>query len=121
MVRVSCATRESTTASNDSTSGRPLSRSSENYRASPAAGSSCTDSPQPQAEVWLGLLKTNCAESLSTLIHFGAEQEQHRLGIDQDAHAFVLDHLIQRIDLRGIFHGVGHAGAAAVFHADAHS
>ncbi len=35
--------------------------------ASPLAGSICTDSPQPQAEVWLGLLKTNCAESLSIL------------------------------------------------------
>jgi diguanylate cyclase len=35
--------------------------------ASNCAGSSCTDSPQPHAEVWLGLLNTNCAESLSTL------------------------------------------------------
>ena len=32
-----------------------------------AAGLSCTDSPQPQAEVWFGLLKTNCADSLSVL------------------------------------------------------
>jgi hypothetical protein len=31
------------------------------------AGSSWTDSPQPQAEVWLGLLNTNWAESLSVL------------------------------------------------------
>ena len=34
---------------------------------SPRAGSSCTNSPQPQAEVWFGLLKTNWADSLSTL------------------------------------------------------
>src|SRR5262245_1633722 len=31
------------------------------------AGLSLTDSPQPQAEVWLGLLNTNCADSLSVL------------------------------------------------------
>src|SRR5947209_3604914 len=32
-----------------------------------AAGVSCTDSPQPQAEVWFGLLNTKVDESLSTL------------------------------------------------------
>src|SRR5262245_62631431 len=32
-----------------------------------ATGLSLTDSPQPQAEVWFGLLNTNCAESLSVL------------------------------------------------------
>src|SRR5690349_17764014 len=31
------------------------------------AGVNCTDSPQPQAEVWFGLLNTNCAESFSVL------------------------------------------------------
>jgi hypothetical protein len=31
------------------------------------AGVSATDSPQPQADVWFGLLNTNCAASLSTL------------------------------------------------------
>ena len=29
------------------------------------AGVSSTDSPQPQAEVWFGLLNTNCEDSLS--------------------------------------------------------
>src|SRR5262249_46575828 len=37
------------------------------YRCASAAGLSWTDSPQPQAEVWFGLLNTNCAESLSVL------------------------------------------------------
>ena len=32
-----------------------------------AAGLSCTDSPQPQAEVWFGLLNTNCADIFSVL------------------------------------------------------
>jgi hypothetical protein len=31
--------------------------------------------------------------------HPGAEQEQRRLGVDQDAHALVLDHLVGRLDL----------------------
>src|SRR5258705_3474826 len=31
------------------------------------AAVSCTDSPQPQAPVWFGLLKMNCADILSTL------------------------------------------------------
>jgi len=31
------------------------------------AGSSWTDSPQPHAAVWFGLLKMNCADSFSTL------------------------------------------------------
>jgi len=31
------------------------------------AGVSCTDSPQPQAPVWFGLLKMNCADILSAL------------------------------------------------------
>ena len=35
--------------------------------ASACAGFSCTDSPQPQAPVWFGLLKMNCAESYSSL------------------------------------------------------
>src|SRR5262245_44188871 len=30
------------------------------------AGVNSTDSPQPQAEVWFGLLNTNCEDSLST-------------------------------------------------------
>ena len=35
--------------------------------ASSLNGVSCTDSPQPQAEVWFGLLNTNWAESFSVL------------------------------------------------------
>ena len=31
------------------------------------AAVSCTDSPQPQAPVWFGLLKMNCADILSAL------------------------------------------------------
>ncbi len=37
------------------------------YSAASLAGVSCTDSPQPQAEVWFGLLKTNWADSFSAL------------------------------------------------------
>jgi hypothetical protein len=37
------------------------------YWACPVAGSSCTDSPQPQAAVWFGLLNTNWAANLLTL------------------------------------------------------
>jgi hypothetical protein len=77
--------------------------------------------PQPHAAVWFGLLKMNCADSFSNLVvHLGAEQEQHRLRLDENAHSFVFDHLVERIDLFGVFHGVAHAGAAAIFDADAH-
>ena len=37
------------------------------YWCASAAGLSWTDSPQPQAEVWFGLLNTNWAASLSDL------------------------------------------------------
>ena len=37
------------------------------YSAASFAGVSCTDSPQPQAPVWFGLLKMNCADSFSVL------------------------------------------------------
>jgi hypothetical protein len=37
------------------------------YWCASAAGLSLTDSPQPQAEVWFGLLNTNWAASLSVL------------------------------------------------------
>src|SRR5262245_7575294 len=53
-------------------------------------------------------------ELVGLIIHLGADQEQHRFGIDQDAHALVLDHLVGGLDLLGILHRVGHAGAAAV-------
>ena len=37
------------------------------YCCASAAGLSCTDSPQPQADVWFGLLNTNWVESFSDL------------------------------------------------------
>src|SRR5262249_12044818 len=54
-------------------------------------------------------------------VHLGAEQEQHRLRIDQDAHSLVLDDLVGRLDARGIFHRVGHPGAATVLDPDTHA
>jgi hypothetical protein len=48
----------------------------------------------------------------------GADQEQHGLGIDQDGHALVLDHLVDRPLLGGVFEDVFRARAAAVLHAD---
>ena len=78
-----------------------------------------TLSPQPQAEVSLGFLKTKLDDSLSTLKSIcGAEQEQQRLRIDQQLDALVLDHLVVGGDGLGEFHRVGHAGAAAVLDAD---
>ena len=53
------------------------------------------------------------------VVHLGAEQEQHGLGIDQDLDALVLDHLVGGTDLVGIFDRVGLPGAAAVLDADA--
>src|SRR5262249_46281652 len=50
-------------------------------------------------------------------VHLGAEQEQHGLRVDQKLHALVLDHLVELVGSLGIFHRVGHAGAAAVLHA----
>src|SRR5580692_197262 len=48
------------------------------------------------------------------VVHLGAQQEQHRLGIDQDLDALVLDHFVGGADIVGIFDGVGLPGAAAV-------
>src|SRR3954454_22142005 len=53
------------------------------------------------------------------VVHLGAEQEQHRLGIDRDLDAAVLDHLVGGADFMGIFDRVGLAGATAVLDADA--
>ena len=79
-----------------------------------------TLSPQPQADVSLGLLKTKLDEQLVDLeIHLRAEQEQQRLGIDQQLDALVLDDLVERRGAFGEFHRVGHAGAAAILDADA--
>src|SRR4029450_8662764 len=43
------------------------------------------------------------------------------LRVDHDLHALVLDQLIGRVYRLGIFHGVFHAGAAAILHAAAPS
>ena len=51
-------------------------------------------------------------------IHFGAKEKQHRPGVDGEADALVLDHFIARCRAGGDFHGIGHAGAAAVPDAD---
>src|SRR5260370_23241665 len=48
------------------------------------------------------------------VVHLGAEQKQHGLGIDQDLHALVLDDLVGGADIVGIFDRVGLPGAAAV-------
>ena len=53
------------------------------------------------------------------VVHLGAEQEQHGLGIDQDLDALVLDDLVGRADVMGVFDRVGLPGAAAVLDADA--
>ena len=53
------------------------------------------------------------------VVHLGAEQEQHGLGIDQDLDALVLDHFVGRADLVGVFDRVGLPGAAAVLDPDA--
>src|SRR5262249_42911425 len=60
-------------------------------------------------------------ELVGLVVHLGAEQEQHRLGIDQDPDALVLDHLVRLFDSLGIFHRIGHAGAAAILDADAYA
>jgi hypothetical protein len=54
-------------------------------------------------------------------IHLRAEQEQHRLGIDQQLDPLVLDHFVKGRSRLGQLHRIGHAGAAAVFHAHAHA
>src|SRR6185503_16022491 len=54
-------------------------------------------------------------------IQFGADQEQDGLGIDEDLHALVFHHFLEGLGLRGIFHGVAHAGAAAIGDAHAHA
>src|SRR3954464_13271401 len=41
------------------------------------------------------------------VVHLGAQQEQHRFGIDEDLHALVLDYLVCWPDIVRIFHGVG--------------
>src|SRR5438105_6063943 len=52
------------------------------------------------------------------VVHLGAQQEQHGLGIDQDLHALVLDDLVGRANLVGVLDRIGLPGAAAVLDAD---
>src|SRR5207237_2829710 len=56
-------------------------------------------------------------ELVDLVVHLGTEQKQHGLRVDENPHAFVLDHLVGGIDLLGVFHRVGHTGAAAVLDA----
>jgi hypothetical protein len=51
-------------------------------------------------------------------IHLRAEQEQHRLGVDQELDPLVLDHFVERRGRLGQLHRVGHPGATAVFDPD---
>src|SRR5260221_2096174 len=53
------------------------------------------------------------------VIHLGAQQEQHRLAVDQDLHALVLDDFFGRSHLVGIFDRIGLPGAAAIHDPDA--
>src|SRR3954465_2017092 len=55
------------------------------------------------------------------VVHLGAEQEQHRLRIDEDLDALVLDDVLAGLRAFRVLHRVGHAGAAAVLDADAHA
>src|SRR5262245_44099587 len=43
-------------------------------------------------------------ELVGLIVHLGAEQEQHRLGIDQDTNSLVLEHLAALRDPPVIFH-----------------
>src|ERR1700746_816178 len=52
------------------------------------------------------------------VVHLGAEQEQHGLGVHQDLHALVLDDLVRWANFVGIFDRVGLPGAAAILDAD---
>src|ERR1700761_827891 len=53
------------------------------------------------------------------VVHLGAEQEQDRLGVDQDLDALVLDDFVGGANFMGVFDRIGLAGAAAVLDSDA--
>ena len=78
------------------------------------------NSPQPQASVTLGLLNRKPEfEQAAGVVDLGAEQEH--LGHRRDHHpgAVLLDHLVVGMDFGDVVHGVFHAGAPALLHADA--
>ena len=52
------------------------------------------------------------------VVHLGAEQKQHGLGIDQDLDALVLNDLVGGADIVGVFDRLGLPGAAAVLDPD---
>lgn len=52
------------------------------------------------------------------IIHFGADQVQHRALINEDFKAFVFNHFFSWILLGRVFHEVAHAGATAGLNAD---
>src|ERR1700677_5156839 len=49
-------------------------------------------------------------QAIDLEIHFRAEQKQNGLGVDQHLNALVLDDFVERRDVFGEFHRVGHAG-----------
>src|SRR5208283_1603959 len=56
---------------------------------------------------------------LYLVVHYGANQEQACLAIDQHRHPLVLDNLVTRAGRVGPGHVIGQAGAALGLHADA--
>src|SRR5579872_1514013 len=58
-------------------------------------------------------------EARRLVVDLRAEQEEHRLGLDEDGDALVLDDLVKRRGGFGVFDHVLLAGAAAVLHAHA--
>jgi hypothetical protein len=78
------------------------------------------DSPQPQRPLLVGVLEDEARLQLLLLVvHLGADQEQRRLGVDQELDAAGLDHLVHRLLLVGELQRVAHARAALAAHADA--
>ena len=81
-----------------------------------------TDSPQPQAEVWFGLLKTNCDESLVVWKSISVPS-RNRTALGSIRTFTPLSSITSSSGLTalGIFHRVGHPGAAAVLDPDPHA
>src|SRR5207237_10228768 len=55
---------------------------------------------------------------LLDVVHLGTQDEQRGLGIDQNRDAVLLDQLVHRVPLVGIFEGVAEPRAALAAHAD---
>ena len=81
-----------------------------------------TDSPQPQASVWFGLLKTKRAPSFSRLKSISVPiRNMTALGSMKMRTPLSSTTSSSGPWLFGIIHRVAHAGAAAIGHADAHA